>query len=109
MRFLTRLVYFSIILLSCGLLAAFVTVNNTLTSLYLWPFNTQSTAEIWVFILGAFASGMLVGGLFIWTKLLSLRTRLWARDRQLAKLHASLEEAEKKSDDALMLERPDQA
>jgi hypothetical protein len=52
---------------------------------------------------------MLIGGLFIWTKMLSLRTRLWARDRQLAKLHASLEEAEKKSDDALMLERPDQA
>ena len=109
MRFLTRLVYFSIILLSCGLIAAFVAVNNTLASLYLWPFNTQITAEIWIFILGAFASGMLIGGLFIWTKLLSLRTRLWARDRQIAKLHASLEEAEKKSDDALMLERPDQA
>ena len=108
MRFLTRLVYFSIILLSCGLIAAFVAVNNTLASLYLWPFNTQITAEIWIFILGAFASGMLIGGLFIWTKLLSLRTRLWARDRQLAKLHARLAEAEKKSDDALMLERTDQ-
>ena len=108
MRFLTRLVYFSIILLSCGLIAAFVAVNNTLASLYLWPFNTQITAEIWIFILGAFASGMLIGGLFIWTKLLSLRTRLWARDRQLAKLHESLAEAEKKSDDALMLERTDQ-
>jgi len=51
---------------------------------------------------------MLVGGLFIWTKLLSLRTRLWARDRQLAKLNASLEKAEKKSDDTLMLGRADQ-
>ena len=108
MRFLTRFVYFSIILLSCGLIAAFVVVNNTLTSLYFWPFNTRITAEIWIFILGAFASGMLIGGLFIWTKMLSLRTRLWARDRQLAKLHASLAEAEKKSDDALMLERTDQ-
>jgi uncharacterized integral membrane protein len=108
MRFLTRLVYFSITLLSCGLIAAFVAVNNTLASLYLWPFNTQITAEIWIFILGALASGMLIGGLFIWTKMLSLRTRLWARDRQLAKLHARLAEAEKKSDDALMLERTDQ-
>ena len=108
MRFLTRLVYFSIILLSCGLIAAFVAVNNTLASLHLWPFNTQIVAEIWVFILGAFASGMLVGGVFIWTKLLSLRTRLWARDRQLAKLHASLAETEKKSDDTLLLERTDQ-
>ena len=108
MRFLTRFVYFSIILLSCGLVAAFVAVNNTPASIHLWPFNTQITAEIWVFILGAFASGMLVGGLFIWTKLLSLRTRLWARDRQLAKLHASLAEARKKSDDALMLEQTNQ-
>jgi uncharacterized integral membrane protein len=109
MRLLTRLVYSGIILLSCGLIAAFVVVNNTPASVHLWPSDTQITAEIWVFILGAFASGMLVGGLFIWTKLLSLRTRLWARDRQLAKLHASLEKAERKSDDALMLERPDQA
>ncbi len=108
MRLLSRLVYFSIILLSCGLIAAFVVINNTPTSLHLWPSNTQITAEIWVFILGAFASGMLVGGLFIWTKLLSLRTRLWARDRQLAKLNASLEKAEKKSDDTLMLGRADQ-
>jgi len=107
MRLLTRLVYLSIILLSCGLIAAFVVVNNTPASLHLWPFDTYITAEIWVFILIAFASGMLVGGIFIWAKLLSLRTRLWSRDRQLAKLTATLEEAAKKSDDALMLERTD--
>ena len=102
MRLLKRLATFCIFVLACGLIAAFVVVNNAPASVYLWPSNLTITAEIWVFILGAFAVGMLVGGAFIWASVIGLRARLWARDRQLASLTAALQEAEKRSDEKMI-------
>ena len=102
MRLLKRLATFCIFVLACGLIAAFVVVNNAPASVYLWPSNLTITAEIWVFILGAFAGGMLVGGAFIWASVIGLRARLWARDRQLASLTAALQEAEKRSDEQMI-------
>jgi len=46
----------------------------------------------------------LFGGLFIWINLLGLRTRLWARDRQIARLSAALETAENKPEERLLPE-----
>ena len=108
MRLLKRLATFCIFVLACGLIAAFVVVNNAPASVYLWPSNLTITAEIWVFILGAFAGGMLVGGLFIWASVIGLRARLWARDRQLASLTAALQEAEKRSDEQMITAPPEQ-
>lgn len=102
MGLLKRLATFCIFVLACGLIAAFVVVNNAPASVYLWPSNLTITAEIWVFILGAFAGGMLVGGAFIWASVIGLRARLWARDRQLASLTAALQEAEKRSDEQMI-------
>lgn len=108
MRLLKRLATFCIFVLACGLIAAFVVVNNAPASVYLWPSNLTITAEIWVFILGAFAVGMLVGGAFIWASVIGLRARLWARDRQLASLTAALQEAEKRSDEQMITALPEQ-
>ena len=102
MRLLKRLATFCVFILACGLIAAFVVVNNAPTSLHLWPSDLTVTAELWVFILGAFATGMLVGGAFIWASVIGLRARLWARDRQLANLTSALHEAEKRSDDEMI-------
>ena len=102
MRLLKRLATLCIFILACGLIAAFVIVNNAPTSLHLWPSDLTVTAEIWVFVLGAFAAGMLVGGAFIWASVIGLRARLWARDRQLASLTSALHEAEKRSDDEMI-------
>lgn len=102
MRLLKRLATFCIFVTACGLIAAFVIVNNVPTSLHLWPSGLTLTAEIWVFVLGAFAVGMLMGGVFIWASVIRLRTRLWARDRQLASLTAALQEAEKRSDEKMI-------
>ena len=107
MRLLTRLIYICITLVTFGLIAAFVVVNNFPISIRLWPSDSIITAEIWVFILGAFAAGMLSGGVFIWAGLLGLRARLWSRDRQLAKLTAALEQAQKKPEDTELLSRSD--
>ena len=98
MRLLKRLASFCIFALAFGLIAAFVVVNNAPASVYLWPSDLMVTAEIWVFILGAFAAGMLVGGAFIWAGMVRLRARLWARGRQLASLTSALQEAEKQAD-----------
>ena len=102
MRLLKRLATFCIFILTCGLIAAFVVTNNEPTLLHVWPPGLTVTAEIWVFILGAFAAGMFVGGAFIWVSVIGLRARLWARDRQLASLTSALQEAEKRSDDEMI-------
>jgi hypothetical protein len=102
MRLLTRLATLCILVLVCGLIAAFVVVNNTPSSIHLWPSELTITAEIWVFILGAFAAGMFVGGLFIWASVIGLRARLWARDRQVASLTSALQEAEERHNEQMI-------
>ena len=108
MRLLKRLANFCIFIMACGLIAAFVVVNNAPTSLRLWPSDLTVTGEIWVFILGAFATGLLVGATFIWTSVIGLRARLWARDRQLASLTSALQEAEKRAVDEMIAAPPRQ-
>jgi uncharacterized integral membrane protein len=104
MRLLSRLAFLGFFVIACGLITAFVVVNNGPATIYLWPSDITLSAEIWVFILGAFAAGILFGGLFIWINLLGLRTRLWARDRQIARLSAALETAENKPEEPLLPE-----
>ena len=104
MRLIRRLAFLGFFVIACGLITAFVVVNNSPVTIYLWPLDIILSAEIWVFILGAFAIGMLFGGLFIWINLLGLRTRLWARDRQIIRLSAALETAENKSEEPLLSE-----
>ncbi len=106
MRLLSRLAFLGFFVITCGLIAAFVVVNNSPAIIHLWPSDITLNAEIWVFVLGAFAAGMLFGGLFIWINLLGLRARLWARDRQIAKLSVALETAENKPEEALLPEYP---
>lgn len=107
MRLLTRLFYLIIGMTSCGLIAAFVIVNNTVTTVRIWPSNYSISAELWVFILGGFILGMLIGGSFIWFNHLPMRAKLWQRERQISKLSSALQDAEKKSDEQLLPEQPD--
>jgi uncharacterized membrane protein YciS (DUF1049 family) len=99
MQLIARIFYFCLILASVGLIAAFVIANNQSVTIQLMAFNLEITAEIWVFLFAAFAAGMLTGGLFIWLKLLPLRTKNWASDRKIKQLTNALDAAEKKAID----------
>ena len=78
MRLLSRLAFIGFFVIACGLITAFVVVNNGPATIYLWPSDITLSAEIWVFILGAFAAGILFGGwLFVFTMVLLQRLKFW--------------------------------
>ncbi len=101
MRALSRLMWVSILICAFGIIAAFVAVNNQNAEIQIWPFALFVSAEIWVFILGAFATGMLLGGLTFWLKILHLRTLIWGYQRQIAKFHKKQENNQPQIEDKI--------
>ncbi len=85
MQSVSRFLRLCLLLIAFCAIAAFVAVNRQPVTLYLWPFKSGLTAQIWVFVLGSMAGGMILGGLAIWLRLLGLRARLWGVERARAK------------------------
>lgn len=101
MRILTRLYWLAILIAAFAVTAAFVSVNNELARLRFWPFEAALQAKIWVFILIAFAGGMLLGSGVMWLSSLKIKTKLWLCERQIKKLSTELEMMKSKADDKM--------
>ena len=99
MRFIARMGWVVLLVLSVVFLAGFVVTNHEDIELLLWPFSITVTAEVWMFVLGAFALGLMAGALIFWLRGLSLRARLWTKERQINELQARLDRTEQSDDD----------
>ena len=99
MRFITRICWLVLMAITGIILSGFVTSNQDLISIRLWPTQTIMQAEIWVFTLGTFILGAFTGATIIWFQSLSLKARLWSRTKQISELEARIEEAEHQLDE----------
>jgi len=99
MRFITRIFWLALLIITGVMLAGFVTSNQNLITIILWPGTIMLRAEIWVFVLSTFGLGIITGAGVFWFQSLGLKARLWSKTKQISNLEARIEETEKQLDD----------
>ena len=88
MRTLGRLLWLSITFLLVIFTILFATSNKTLTTVYLWPFDSALTAPVWLLILFSFIIGGLLSAILLWGQWLAIRAKLWRLEGRFNKLQA---------------------
>ncbi len=101
MRLITRMCWLTLLIITCVILAGFVTSNQGLITIHFWPTHAIMRAEIWVFVLATFGLGTITGATIFWFQTLSLKARLWSKAKQLSELEAHIEETEQQLNDQL--------
>ena len=99
MRFITRMCWLTLLVITGVILTGFVTSNQGLISIRFWPSHAILRAEIWVFLLSTFGLGTITGATIFWFQALSLKARLWSKAKQLSELEALIEETEQQLND----------
>ena len=105
MRFISRLGWIVFLIITIVFLAGFVTQNHNQIALQFWPSQVTAEGEVWMFVLGAFGLGMIVGAMIFWLHGLRLKARLWSSTRKLAELQARVAASEQSDDDNSLPER----
>ena len=88
MRRLGRFAWLIITIFLVAVAIAFVTSNKALITLYLWPFDGELTAPIWLVVVSSFISGGLISVFLMWAHGLSIRARLWNLQLKFNRLSA---------------------
>ena len=99
MRLITRMCWLALLVITGIMLSGFVTSNQHLISIRLWPTRAIMQAEIWVFVLATFGLGTITGATIFWFQNLSLKARLWSKAKRISELEAQIEETEQQLDD----------
>ena len=99
MRFITRMCWLILLVITGVILAGFVTSNQGLISIRFWPTHAIMRAEIWIFLLATFGLGTITGATIFWFQNLSLKARLWSKAKRISDLEAQIEETEQQLDD----------
>lgn len=99
MRFTTRIFWLALLVVSGVMLAGFVTSNQSLTTIHLWPATVMIRGELWIFVLSAFGLGMIIGASVFWLQNLGLKARLWSKAKKISELEAHIEETEQQLHD----------
>ena len=99
MRFITRMCWLALLVITGVILAGFVTSNQETISIRFWPTHAIMRAEIWVFALATFGLGIITGATIFWFQNLGLKARLWSKGKHLSELEAQIEETEQQLND----------
>ena len=99
MRFINRMCWLALLVITGVMLAGFVTSNQDLVPIRFWPTRAIIRAELWVFVLAAFGLGTITGAAIFWFQNLSLKARLWSKSKQISELEAQIEKTEQPVND----------
>ena len=94
MRFINRMCWLALLVITGVMMAGFVTSNQDLVSIRFWPTRAIIRAEIWVFVLATFGLGTITGAAIFWFQNLSLKARLWSKSKQISELEAQIVKTE---------------
>ena len=94
MRFLGRLVWSIISLLTITIAMLFATSNTQIVSLQLWPFAGSLDLALWIIVLGALGTGAILGGGLVWLSVVAARASNWRLKRRLGKAETRTTRAE---------------
>ena len=102
MHFFGRLLWIIITVTMMGLAVSFAISNDAVISLSLWPLTHRLDLPIWLFGVGAFATGGILGAILMGGQMLAIRAKLWRAKSQIRKLDKQATHApEKDTDQAL--------
>ena len=87
MHFFGRLLWIIITVTMMGLAVSFAISNDAVISLWLWPLTHRLDLPIWLFGVGAFVLGGILGAILMGGQMLAIRAKLWHTQSQIKKLH----------------------
>ena len=87
MHFFGRLLWIIITVTLVLVTVSFVISNEAMISLSLWPFTQNFKIPIWLFGVGAFLFGGILGAILMGGQILAIRAKLWHAQSQIKKLH----------------------
>ena len=88
MRRLGRLIWLIVTILLVTVAIAFVTFNEALIALYIWPFDRTLMAPTWLVVISSFIIGGLFSIAILWAQWITIRTRMWRLQGKFNKLKA---------------------
>ena len=87
MHFFGRLLWIIITATMMGLAINFAISNDAVISLSLWPLTHRLDLPIWLFGVGAFVLGGILGAILMGGQMLAIRAKLWHAQSKIKKLH----------------------
>ena len=85
MNFIGRFLWLIFTITAISIAMVFAVSNTQQVTLQFSPFIGQLEIAAWVLVIGAMATGALLGGGIVWVSLVAARTRNWALQRRLGK------------------------
>ena len=102
MLFFGRLLWIIITVTLLAVAVSFAISNDAMISLSLWPLNQNLEIPIWLFGIGAFVIGGILGAVLMGVQMLAIRAKLWHAQSQIRKLDKqAAQEPEKDTNQAL--------
>ena len=86
---------------------SFTVSNNAIISLSLWPLTQNLDISMWLFGIGAFVIGGILGAILMWGQMLAIRAKLWRAELQIRKLDKQSAQSPGKDTNQTMLHSPD--
>ena len=96
MHFFGRLLWIVISVTLVLVAISFVISNDAMISLSLWPFTLNLKIPIWLFGVGAFVIGGILGAILMEGQMLAIRIKLWRTQSQIKKLDKRAAQATEK-------------
>ena len=85
-----------------GLAVSLAISNDVVISLSLWPLTHRLDIPIWLFGVGAFVFGGILGAILMGGQMLAIRAKLWHAQSQIKKLHKQ-SAPDRETDNSLIL------
>ena len=86
---------------------SFTVSNNAIVSLSLWPLTQNLDISTWLFGIGAFVIGGILGAILMGGQMLAIRAKLWRAELQIRKLDTQSAQPPEKDTNQAMLHSPD--
>jgi len=102
-----RLLWIIITVTMVGLAVSFAISNDAVISLSLWPLTHRLDLPIWLFGVGAFVIGGILGAVLMGGQLLAIRTKLWRAQSQIKKLDKQAAQVPEKDTNHALPHSPD--
>ena len=107
MRFFGRLLWIIITVTLVVVAVCFTLSNDARISLSLWPSTHSIEIPIWLFGVGAFVIGGILGAVLMGGQMLAIRTKLWRAQSQIKKFDKQAAQASEKDANQALPHTPD--
>ena len=107
MRVFGRLLWIIITVTLVVVAVSFAISNDAMISLSLWPLTHLLDLPIWLFGVGAFVFGGILGAILMGGQMLAIRAKLWHAQSKIKKLHKQTAPDPEKDNSLILPQTPE--